>query len=185
MKKILLIVFLLFLFVRTPIFAADKVATDPSQLEPTPTQGPVNYEMPYPGVLPDNPLYILKAIRDRVVSQLINDPIKKAEFSILTSDKRMMAGILLIQKNNDAIGMSTITKGNNYFHQALSDIKKAKGNGREVKPFLEKMKASAQKHEEVLTGLKSQIDKQYKKELDAEIAKNHVFEEDVKFLLKD
>ena len=34
------------------------------------------YNLPYPGLLPDNRFYLLKMIRDRVVGMLIADPIK-------------------------------------------------------------------------------------------------------------
>ena len=57
-------------------------------MTPTPTP---NYLLPYPGMLPDNPLYMLKAMRDRVINFLIADSQKKAEFYLLQSDKRLNA----------------------------------------------------------------------------------------------
>jgi len=36
----------------------------------------VQYDLPYTGILPDNPLYFLKALRDNIYGMLITDPIK-------------------------------------------------------------------------------------------------------------
>src|SRR3989344_6985739 len=51
------------------------------------------YTLPYPGILPDNLLYPIKVFRDRIVSFLISDPLKKAEFNLLQADKRLQAGV--------------------------------------------------------------------------------------------
>ncbi|MBF8250036.1 MAG: LPXTG-motif cell wall anchor protein, partial [Candidatus Levybacteria bacterium] len=69
--------------------AAAQTATPSSNQE-------VNYELPYPGLLPDSPLYFLRVTRDKLVSFLISDPLKKAEFDLLQADKRLNAGIYLL-----------------------------------------------------------------------------------------
>ena len=51
----------------------------------------IQYELPYPGILPDNPLYFLKAIRDNVLGFFITDPLKKADYSLLMADKRLQS----------------------------------------------------------------------------------------------
>src|SRR5581483_4884765 len=88
----------------------------------------VVYTMPYPGLLPDSPLYPLKAFRDKVVSVLISDPQKQAEFDLLQADKRLGAGIALLKKNKKdyKLAESTIDKGENYFGLAIDKTKEAK-----------------------------------------------------------
>jgi len=47
----------------------------------------IDYTLPYPGLLPDNPLYPLKMIRDRIILFLINDSAKRTEYYLLQADK--------------------------------------------------------------------------------------------------
>ena len=55
----------------------------------------VDYQLPYPGMLPDNPLYFLKVFRDNLTSFFINKPLDKAHFDLLQSDKDVEASYLL------------------------------------------------------------------------------------------
>jgi len=110
----------------------------------------VQYELAYPGMLPDSPLYFLKVLRDRIVKFLISDPLKEAEFNLLTSDKRVYAALLLVEKNKHDLALTTLSKSNNYFHEAVSSLSEAKGKGVDIKPLYERMSASVKKHEEIL-----------------------------------
>src|SRR3989344_4901084 len=73
----------------------DLVMESPTPI-PATAAAKVNYELVYPGILPDNPLYFIKAGRDRLVAFLINDSLKRAEFNLLTSDKRIYSAKLLL-----------------------------------------------------------------------------------------
>ncbi len=124
--------------------------------------GRVNYELAYPGMLPDNPFYVLKVIRDGVVKMLINDPFKRAKFSLLNSDKRIFAGKLLLDKGKDALALETIEKSNNYLDdtlRAVRDLKKQNPKSPDIEPFLQQMKASGQKHREFLENMTPFVDK--------------------------
>lgn len=136
--------FLFVLFFNPHIRVFADTATQSSSLEKS------TYELPYPGILPDNPLYFLKAFRDKLVSLLINDPLKKAEFDLLTSDKRLVAGRILIDKNKQELALSTLSKSNNYFYNAIGEFEKAKGMGKDTVWFYDRMRQSLQKHKEVL-----------------------------------
>src|ERR1035437_474186 len=61
----------------------------------------VQYDLPYTGILPDNPLYFLKALRDNILNSLITDPLKKARFDLLMADKRLGGAVDLINKDKD------------------------------------------------------------------------------------
>ena len=84
---------LIFFIVLVSLFVVKPSHAQMSSASATPTviQG-ITYELAYPGLLPDHPLYFFKVIRDKVVSLLINDPSKRAEFNLLTSDKRFNSG---------------------------------------------------------------------------------------------
>src|SRR5690606_7708840 len=133
-------------------------ALEIDSVSPTPVPEIV-YTLPYPGILPDNPLYVLKATRDRIVSFFIADPVKKAEFDLLQADKRVQAGFFLLHKEDPDIplAISTISKGQNYLHEALAGIAKAQMEERKAKKtslsfgdLPDKIYNAARKHNQLL-----------------------------------
>lgn len=114
------------------------------------------YQLPYPGLLPDSPFYFLKTTRDRVVSFLISDPLKRVEFNLLQADKRLAAGMALIKKKKDALGESTIAKGENYFELALENAALAQKEGLSIQDVARKLVDSSQKHQAVLEELEGE-----------------------------
>lgn len=164
MKRYLLVL-LMFLLVSQPVYAQNENNTlEINTISPTPIPD-VTYTLPYPGLLPDNPLYSLKATRDRIVSYLIVDPLKKAEFDLLQADKRLQAGLFLLHKENPNIplAITTISKGQNYLHEAISGIEKAQkqsAKSNSVSPtgtaattvgdLPDKLYTAARKHNELL-----------------------------------
>ncbi len=142
------------------------------EVEKTPTASPspsvknIDYELPYPGMLPDNPLYFLKGIRDKIIEILISDPVKKGEFYVLSSDKRLNSGYYLIQKGKQEMGVLYISKSTNYMHMAVGELIKA---GEKGKDTLSTAQTAIKKHKEIITMIRAKIDKKYKTELSDEI----------------
>lgn len=126
-----------------------------SQASPPPVQS-VDYEMPYPGLLPDNPFYILKTTRDQIVGLLITDSFKKAEFDLLQSDKRFQAGVMLYQKDRSKkkLSFTTISKGHNYLDKAIEKTGDAGKQKVVISGIRDKIYKSIQKQREVLTLLR-------------------------------
>ena len=143
----------------------------------------VEYSLPYPGILPDNPLHFLKAIRDRIILILISDPIKEAEFNLLTSDKRIYAAQLLSDKGKGELAVTTLSKSNNYFHNAISSVSEAKKMGKRVDIVLNSMKKSIDKHQEVLSMMKKNLEKAFTSQLQIEEKKMSDFEKSTDGLL--
>lgn len=173
-------VFLMFAFVFF-VFSNPAAAQSPSSLgessaeileDVTPTASPspqvakVNYDLPYPGMLPDNPLYFLKGIRDKIIEILISDPVKKGEFYLLSSDKRLNSGYYLIEKGKDEMGVLYISKSNNYMHMAVAELQKSGTRGKDM---FSTLKTSIKKHEEVMQNSLKKVDKKYTTELTNEI----------------
>lgn len=125
----------------------DSFATDSATVADT----SVDYELSYPGMLPDNPLYFLKTIRDAIVRFLIKDPLKKTEFYILTSDKRIFAAALLTEKDKYDIALETVSKSNNYLHEAVFSLSKAQAAGKNILPLRDTLNTSVKKHQEVVS----------------------------------
>ena len=119
MKRFLLCL-LVFLLLAPRASAQEALKIDSATITASPTPE-IQYVLPYPGILPDNPLYALKAARDRVVSFFISDPLKKAEFDLLQADKRVQAGLFLLHKDNPDVplAITTISKGQNYLDEAI------------------------------------------------------------------
>lgn len=125
----------------------------------------VEYQLPYPGILSDHPLYFLKMIRDRIVGFLISDPLKKAEFNLLQGDKRLNTGVYLLNKNkekNARLAQSTISKGENYFEEAIKNVRAAQKQGMDTKDILRRLSESSKKHQDVLQSLTNKAPKDLK-----------------------
>jgi hypothetical protein len=142
---------ILLLLIPAKVFAADvPVATQTATVQ-------VDYELPYPGMLPDNPLYFLKQARDWMLDKLIVDPVKKAEFYILQGDKRLSMGIMLSASGKKTLGEQVISKGEKYMDNAVQSMLTLKSQGKDVPAYIvDHLSKSLAKHAEVLT---AEIDK--------------------------
>lgn len=136
------------IFVALLLFGFSTIAFAQNSTE----SGRVDYDLPYPGILPDSPLYNLKTFRDKVVSLFISDPTKKAEFDLLTADKRLGAAIILYEKGKKELAETTISKGENYFEDAIENLKLSRTQGRPIDVgLMTNMELSSKKHKEALT----------------------------------
>ncbi len=144
MKNLFLIffVFIFSLFSFQNSFAQN--ATSSSQITH------VEYELPYPGILPDNPLYFLKAVRDNVLGFFITDPLKKADYDLLMADKRLASSKALIDFKKYDLAITTLSKSGNYFDKAIQEAVKAKEQGKNASGILNKLFVASQKHQEVI-----------------------------------
>ena len=179
MKKILVSLSLLIFLLSFNISFAKSNLAVAQDVSPIPTPR-VNYELPYPGLLPDSPLYFLRIIRDKVVSFLIADPLKKAEFNLLQADKRLNAGIFLFNKSKVSMSISTISKAENYFEESLQKVKEAKEQGMETTELMNKLIDSSKKHLEVLKSLEEKSPKNFKSSFHQELQRVEEFEQEAR-----
>lgn len=132
----------------TPTMSPVNVVT------PTPTPAlKIDYTLPYPGILPDSPLYSIKMLRDRLVLALTIDPLQKIEKLLLYADKRLGAGKVLIEGNKVELGVTTITKGEKYLEEAINLTVKTKKSGKNTQPLSQRLSTASLKHAEVLEEL--------------------------------
>jgi len=118
----------------------------------SPAPSPVDYALPYPGILPDNPLFFLKRLRDLILIQLISNPVRKAEFHQLLADKYHSMGEVLLEKGKAEIAISTFTKGTQFdadTRKYLSQIPAE--NMAQLNQLTDRFSQSLTKHIEVLT----------------------------------
>jgi hypothetical protein len=138
--------------------------TQPQAASPTPslsaTPTPVakiEYYLPYPGILPDSPLYRLKALRDKWNLAMTFDPARRAESELLLADKRLNAGMALIEGGKHGLGVTTITKSQKYLEQAANRAVEQAEEGKDVKSFLMQLSKAVLKHEEIIIGLTQKV----------------------------
>lgn len=105
----------------------------------------VEYDLPYPGILPDSPVYFLKVARDNLFLALLREEKQQAFYYLFLSDKRLAAGQMLIRQGKKDLGATTILKAQEYFRQATNLAEKV--NYREL---TEKLIVAGMKHLEVI-----------------------------------
>lgn len=113
---------------------------------------PIDYTLPYPGMLPDSPLYFLKQARDWILDKLIMDPIKKTEFYILQADKRIAMGQILDASGKAVVGEQVISKAEKYMNSAAQSLLVVKAQGKDVPGYIvDHLSKALAKHAEVLS----------------------------------
>lgn len=160
MKKILFLLFFAVFFVFNSNFASAHVvgeegsgSSEEKNIEASSSaQKGSDYVLPYPGMLSDNPLYFIKALRDRVIETLTSDPARKADFYLLTADKRLNEGLLLFEKGSSKyqLAQTTISKGENYFEKGIGQLRQAKSQNLPVDSLIQKYHSSSHKHYEAI-----------------------------------
>ncbi len=142
------------------VVAGDEEANDEAVAPDGETKA--DYQLAYPGILPDHFLYPLKMIRDRIWLFLTTDSLKKAELLLTYADKRIWAAQMLLDKGKEDLAVTTATKAEKYLEQAAARGEEAKKAGKEADTFLERLSQAAQKHEEVLLNLQGRVSDQSK-----------------------
>lgn len=112
------------------------------------------YELPYPGILPDHPLYFFKVVRDGIWAFSTRENLKKAEIYILFSDKRAKMAQSLNKKGKIDLAISTMSKGEKYFIKIPKLLKDYKSQGGALKQeTIDRVRSSNNKHEEIIQEL--------------------------------
>ena len=142
MKKIFVIITLIFYF----IFAKNIFANT------------VEYPLAWPGILPDNKLYKLKVLRNKIIYRMIINPVKKVEFDLLMADKTIYASKLLVDKGEIILAKDTALKGENYYSMLVQDYNHALLQGKKIPQDLDiKITLAVMKHQEVFKDLESKV----------------------------
>jgi hypothetical protein len=96
----------------------------------------MEYYLPYPGILPDSPLYKIKALRDKIDLWFTFNPVEKATKELQYADKRINAAIFLMQGGKASLGVSTATKAEKYLESAAGLAVGEEKSGKDVKSLL-------------------------------------------------
>ncbi len=146
-------------------------------------QNKIAYELPYPGLLPDHPLYFLKITRDRITEFFTRDPIKKAQLYLLYSDKRAAMALALARKGKNQLSLSTFSKGEKYFLKIPSLLQSAKKQGNQApSSFIELLKLANAKHNELIGELIKILPDGSQKEIDQLLLLNQSIKKELETL---
>lgn len=153
--------FVITFFILSFIFSLNSTAFAQEEIpSPTPTTSAstsaiVKYDLAFPGMLPDNPFYKLKVLRDKISVSLISDPQKKIEFYLLQTDKGILATAILVDKQKFELAKQTALKAENNFTLLTFQLGNLPGKVKE--PLFTKLKTASLKHQEVLASLLKRI----------------------------
>lgn len=145
MKKAFILLFLALL-----VFISPKIAFAQTEEIASPSAA-INYDLAYPGILPDHPFYKLKVLRDKVTALLITDPGKKIEFYLLQADKGILATAMLVDKDKIKLAQETAFKAEHNMTLLTAELKKL--TKKPDAELFQKLKTASLKHQEVLNSL--------------------------------
>ena|SRR3989338_3968217 len=147
---VLLLAILLFTIFNKPSFAKEGVmnATESAKVGTSSSE----YKLPHPGMLPDNPLYKIKTLRDKIMVFFIRDPMDLAEKHIQLADRQLYEALKVAEKGNIPLAVHTAFKGEHQMTLATSQIRNIE-TIEELSEIKEKSLSASQKHRELLAGI--------------------------------
>jgi hypothetical protein len=161
MKKILIITSILFIFSLKPVFAQTSdlvIPTDSITPALNPTPNTAEYTLPYPGVLPGSPMYILKEARDTIFETLTTDPHKKANRYLQQADKRLATGLELFERGDKVGAEDLIARSLISLEKSQEKAIETKNSGENIYDVSPKLKMSCLKQKEEIKNLLNKTD---------------------------
>jgi hypothetical protein len=111
----------------------------------------IDYELVSPGkVLPGDPFWNIKVARDKLWLAISTSLSRKAELSLLFSDKRLVAAGELFEEGEYELGYMILVKGEGYLELAFNYARQAKDRGMDMTIGLTRIAVAALKHREVI-----------------------------------
>lgn len=111
----------------------------------------IDYYLPYAGsVLPDNPLWSLKVVRDRLWLSITPGAAKKSELNLLFADKRLQAARILFEEGKNDLAYSTLTKSCKYLELSSQLEQEARDGGENTLDLAETIANASLKHRQVI-----------------------------------
>ena len=145
MKKTLVVFFVAFLCLST-VFAAS-----PTDLI---KNSAVVYNLPYAGITPENPLYIFKQWRDDLIEFFTRDYIQKAQFLLVSSDKRAHIALILAGRGKTRQSVDVMADAEERALRIPPLLVESKKQGTAAnEQFIFTLKLSNTKHKEVIQEL--------------------------------
>lgn len=131
-------------------YEVDDTAIDRSGT-PSSQDVEINYFLAYPGrVLPDNPFWPLKSLRDKFWLSITSNLMRKAELKLLFADKRLGSSQILFERGKLDDALSTLTKAEKYLEEASLDEEIMRKRGDDTTEFLFRLANASLRHYQVM-----------------------------------
>ncbi len=111
----------------------------------------IDYVLPYPGVLPDSPLWPIKDLRDKVIGLFVFDPVAKGQYNLHLADKRLAAGMALIDGGKRELGLRTLVSAEQYLSKALEKDVEARLRKIDTATLDAQLSKAVRKHMEIIS----------------------------------
>jgi hypothetical protein len=112
---------------------------------------PFDYNISYPGsIMPDNILWNIKVIRDRVWLTLTSNPVRRAELLLMFADKRLISSYELFYRKEPDLAVAVLTRAEKYLEQAAMEERLAYKQGFDTCGVLFKLENSTIIHRKVV-----------------------------------
>lgn len=122
-----------------------------------------DYSFPWPGILPDNKLYKLKVLRNKIIYKMIVDPVNRVRFDLLMADKTIYVSKLLVDKGEIALAKETVLKGENYYSMLVQDYNQVLLRHEKIPADLDrKISIAVIKHQDVFADLENRVSREDK-----------------------
>ena len=109
----------------------------------------IDYTLAYPGrILPDSPLWQVKALRDWLWFSVTFNVSRKAELALLFADKRLVGSATLFERKKYELAFSTLTKAEKYLEEAARISEENRKKGIDTSGFDSKLANASLKHRE-------------------------------------
>lgn len=114
----------------------------------------VEYNLPYPGILADHPLYFVKALRDKMQLFLARDSYRKAEITLNDSDKKTHMALLLSKKSKWQMAANVMRQAEDAFDQIPKYLETSRSQGTSpTDEFVLTLRLSNDKHYQIIETL--------------------------------
>jgi hypothetical protein len=153
MKNILFsLLFILLFSISSPLKAAneDIIVTNPETT--------INYDLAFPGILPDHPLYVIKKIRNKILVSFIQNPTKKINYYLKETDKGILATAMLVDKNKYELAAQTALRAEHNYTLLIEEVKKLQDQPDQE--LIDRLHTASLKHQEVLQSLYIRVPQQ-------------------------
>lgn len=111
----------------------------------------IGYQLAFPGkVLPDSPLWEIKAARDKLWLATTSNANRKAELLLLFADKRLGASKIFFEKRDAENGYLTLLKAEHYLQLAYDQGQINSKEGKGTAEYLERLALASLKHRQII-----------------------------------
>lgn len=110
----------------------------------------VKYDLPpVSGVTPDNPFWVIKALKDKSFILVTTNSLKKAELMLSLADERLVYSKDLFDSGNFDAGLTVLTKAEKYLESSSHMATIARAQGIKTDDFLERLAIASLKHRQI------------------------------------